>query len=256
MPLASSCTRACVPVNMQRRIIYCFSGTKTEDLLRFLHPVIDCHSSFYIVIIHVGVNDTELRSSTRMQEHFESLSITAENLGKICVPSGPVPNMKKRHLDETLMCCHWLQLYYWRSDLLKRENLHPHRTFNFNWTITRQTFNIPITINYRSHNLPPLRSVNHGVLTHICCQSNIPPLHSPSSINFSVLNVRLLGSKTFICNGFLTTNNIDFFLVTESWLLIDDTVQLEETSPLGYFEQALRIGRQGWWSDCVLQKLI
>lgn len=35
---------------------------------------------------------------------------------------------------------------------------------------------------------------------------------------------------------FSTINDIDLFMLTESWQFIDNTVQLEETSPPGYFD--------------------
>ena len=64
---------------------------------------------------------------------------------------------------------------------------------------------------------------------------------------FGLLNVRSLNNKTFGYCEFVKDNNLDFFIITESWLNSSDTVTLVETTPPNYsfFHQPRMSGRVG-----------
>uniref|UniRef100_A0A667WJC6 Reverse transcriptase domain-containing protein n=1 Tax=Myripristis murdjan TaxID=586833 RepID=A0A667WJC6_9TELE len=77
--------------------------------------------------------------------------------------------------------------------------------------------------------------------------SSISPIHPTSSTLFCLLNVRSLRNKSFICQDFILSNNIDFFIITESWLCPDEYAPLIETCPPDYlfFHQPRPSGRGG-----------
>ena len=75
----------------------------------------------------------------------------------------------------------------------------------------------------------------------------IAPTPGLKPAKFCLLNVRSLANKSFICQDFISTNKIDFFIVTESWINPDDCSPLIESSPPDYlfFHQPRLTGRGG-----------
>lgn len=179
LTLACICARACVLVKM-KGFTKAPTSCRWSSLLSLHYPYSCC------------VNDTELRSPTRMQEHFESLSTTAENLDKICGPWSPVPNVKKDTWLKDLRVATGYSCII-QEVISSKEKTYVHIKHLTLTELLHDRFNIPMLIDYRSHNLQPFRSVNHGVYIwyHIYYQSNLPPLDSPSTINFNLLNVWL-----------------------------------------------------------------
>ena len=76
-----------------------------------------------------------------------------------------------------------------------------------------------------------LYSPHRNNLITVKTTSSIPAVESA---HFCLLNVRSLANKSFICQDFIMTNNIDFFIITESWINPDECAPLIESSPPEY----------------------
>ncbi|KAF7649941.1 hypothetical protein LDENG_00133700, partial [Lucifuga dentata] len=53
-------------------------------------------------------------------------------------------------------------------------------------------------------------------------------------VNFALINVRSLANKTFILNDFISSHNIDFLFLTETWLRVGDLSSFIELCPPNY----------------------
>lgn len=49
-----------------------------------------------------------------------------------------------------------------------------------------------------------------------------------------MLNARSIANKSFLCNDIITLHNIDFFLISETWLTGGHNIPLAECSPPGF----------------------
>lgn len=101
---------------------------------------------------------------------------------------------------------------------------------------------IPVKITVRQC---ALSKSSHNPLITVETTSTIPAVESA---NFCLFNVRSLANKSFICQGFIMTNYIDFFIITESWINPDECAPLIESPPPDYlfFHQPRMTGRGGW----------
>uniref|UniRef100_A0A3Q3FGG3 Serpin domain-containing protein n=1 Tax=Labrus bergylta TaxID=56723 RepID=A0A3Q3FGG3_9LABR len=95
-------------------------------------------------------------------------------------------------------------------------------------------FTIPVHVTCRlSHqHLSPVNYCNHSNLTQVRLQPLPQPTFNCTSANFGLLNIRSLNNKSFICLDFINHNNLDFFIVTETWLTMGDCSPLIEATPL------------------------
>ena len=78
-------------------ITYSFSGRKVQNCIKLLPLLIERHPSVRTVIVHAGTCDVMSRQSTKLQQEFERLIFTVENLGRTCIVSGPLPTIRRRN---------------------------------------------------------------------------------------------------------------------------------------------------------------
>ena len=73
-----------------------------------------------------------------------------------------------------------------------------------------------------------------------------PPSPSDSPVTLGLLNVRSLTEKAISCQNFIMSNNVDFFMITESWMKPEHPAPLIEALPpdFSYFNQP-RLTRSG-----------
>lgn len=90
---------------------------------------------------------------------------------------------------------------------------------------------IPVGINNRHERfLGFLGSSHNSHRNNLVLTDTMPPTTNVKTANFCLLNVRSLANKSFICQEFITANEIDFFIIAESWLNLDDCAPLIESS--------------------------
>ncbi|XP_065809456.1 uncharacterized protein [Labrus bergylta] len=110
-------------------------------------------------------------------------------------------------------------------------------------------FTIPVHVTCRlSHqHLSPVNYCNHSNLTQVRLQPLPQPTFNCTSANFGLLNIRSLNNKSFICLDFINHNNLDFFIVTETWLTMGDCSPLIEATPpdFTHLHQPRMSGRGG-----------
>lgn len=83
-------------VELPRGFTFCFSGLKILDITLYIPSIVELHPSAHTVFVHVGTKDvSKYKQSTKLQHDMELLAITVESLGKQCVTSGPIPNLRK-----------------------------------------------------------------------------------------------------------------------------------------------------------------
>ena len=117
-------------------------------------------------------------------------------------------------------------------------------------------FSIPVIITPRiSQSCTPVTCRNTNNLHLI--QTNTLPTRTPTATTFrmSLFNVRSLSNKTFILNDFISSENLDFMFLTETWLQYADCSQLVELCPPHYecFNQP-RVSGRGGGLVCVYKK--
>ena len=96
---------------------------------------------------------------------------------------------------------------------------------------------IPVQITIRPERQPsnPTRPVNlHNLIRPPTLSHLVICTPATSLASMCLLNVRSLHPKSAICQNYILSNNIDFFMITESWLGPHDTVSLKATTPPGY----------------------
>ena len=100
--------------------------------------------------------------------------------------------------------------------------------------ITSTTYHIPTIISIRQYFQHPIRTVTASNLTAIPLQPitipSVPTLFA-SQIKIALLNIRSLNLKSNICNTFITSNQIDILVLTETWLKSNDFDLLNAASP-------------------------
>ena len=74
-------------------------------------------------------------------------------------------------------------------------------------------------------------AVNHNNLIQVPRQTLLAPALISKPVNFGLLNIRSLNNKSFLCHDFITFNNLDFFIITETWLSEGDCSPLIEATP-------------------------
>lgn len=152
-------------VEIPGAVTYCLPGGKVADIIELSPMLINLHPSAHTLIVHVGTNDVMDKQSVKLYEHFESLALKIQDLGKTCIFSGPIPTspLKGSERFSRLVSLHeWLKYFclatgygfisqfdsFWtRPDLYKPDGLHPnikgvklfttnliyHIAFNFNY---------------------------------------------------------------------------------------------------------------------------
>ena len=107
---------------------------------------------------------------------------------------------------------------------------------------------IPVLITPR-YSVPKLTSsANPNNLNFIQPSSPSPTCTVPyTPTRFALLNARSLTNKTTFSHDFIQDNNIDFFIVTESWTTKANSKSLIEATPVNYefFHQPRLSGRSG-----------
>ena len=75
----------------------------------------------------------------------------------------------------------------------------------------------------------------------------VPLLSQKTSINakLALLNIRSLTDKQFICNNYITSNNIDFLLLTETWLKNNLSLLNAASPPTHSYFQKSRLSSRG-----------
>lgn len=111
-----------------------------------------------------------------------------------------------------------------------------------------QVFQIPTLITNRAMKRKNRKrqAVKLENLHHVKCR-NDPVKSQTAVIRLGLLNVRSLGNKSFLVNDIISSNNLNFFLLTETWMdTSNNTAILNETSPPNYsFLSSLRECRKG-----------
>ena len=69
-------------------ITYCFS-CKVSGISIYIKAIFNHYPTVHTVIVDVGTNHVISRQQIKPQSDFESLTLTIEGLGKICILSGP-----------------------------------------------------------------------------------------------------------------------------------------------------------------------
>ena len=98
-------------VHLPGSVTYCLSGGKTTDFIEIIPIIIDLHPSVHHILLHMGTNDVMSRQSVKLHHDLESLVITIESLGKICVLSGPIPTLSKssERFSRHYSLHHWMR---------------------------------------------------------------------------------------------------------------------------------------------------
>ena len=98
------------------------------------------------------------------------------------------------------------------------------------------------------------RSVDHSVLIPVLrvpgnprSLSRSPRQSKPCSVHMALINTRSLTNKTFILNNFFITHDLDFLLLTETWLKPSENSAFSELLPPGcsFFSTPRAAGRGG-----------
>lgn len=105
---------------------------------------------------------------------------------------------------------------------------------------------IPVRITNRSIIKRNNISRNISNLCHVSCQNEFGTL-PVVKLRMGLLNVRSLGKKSFLVNDIISSNNLDFMFLTETWLDTGNcSTTLIETAPPNYlFLNSVREGRKG-----------
>ena len=90
-------------------------------------------------------------------------------------------------------------------------------------------------------------AANQNNLIHITPQPLLPTTSVCKPVHFGLLNIRSLNNKSFLCHDFITFNNLDFFIITETWLSQGDSSPLIEANPPNFLHlnQPRMSGRGG-----------
>ena len=98
------------------------------------------------------------------------------------------------------------------------------------------------------------RSVDHSVLIpvlrvprNVRSLSRFPRQSNRCSVHMALINTKSLTNKTFILNDFFTTHDLDFLLLTETWLKPGEYSTFSELLPPGcsFFSTLRAAGRGG-----------
>lgn len=89
------------------------------------------------------------------------------------------------------------------------------------------------------------RSVNHHNLRSLRSALYFP--QDPPQLRMALANVRSLFNKTFICNDFISSNNLNYFFVTESWIKTGDLSVFFRIGSPGVLQHST-VNRQGRWT--------
>lgn len=82
-------------VSLPGAFTYCLSGGRVADMIELASALFDLLPSAHTAIFHVCTNDILDRKSIILHDLLESLAVTVQSLGKICVFSGPIPAPSK-----------------------------------------------------------------------------------------------------------------------------------------------------------------
>lgn len=91
------------------------------------------------------------------------------------------------------------------------------------------------------------------IQTRGCVQGNLRPLSRAAqqtvrhrSVRTALLNTRSLANKTFILNDLISTHDLDYLMLTETWLKPGDNSAFSELLPQGYsFLSTPRVSSRG-----------
>lgn len=116
-------------------------------------------------------------------------------------------------------------------------------------------YRIPVICGRRSQRQSTPRKPSPPCPVTVSLCPSIPPIPSPSPIKFGLLNVRSINNKSFLCNDFITSNNLDFFILNETWLTQGDCTSLIEATPPDYiFLNQPRLSGKGGGVAAIFRK--
>ena len=91
---------------------------------------------------------------------------------------------------------------------------------------------IPVQITKRQTAVSTVPIFHRNNLIQV--KTNTDPIPISHLASFCLLNVRSLTNKSFLCQDFIMSNNLDLLFVTKTWLIPDFSLPLAEACPPGY----------------------